>query len=162
MPPEQQNSPEGQQAESHPSYQLTKQIDQAAVLQLITESQQVLQQMLASEAVWDELAVFYPKAFQALSNLIAAFESLSVMLQEVGALHDVQEQEPDEAKEPSPSKKKPSPKTDENKSKRKKAVVGDTRQVMIGGRSYTRRYEADGKWHYVSSGQHGGAKAGGQ
>jgi len=149
----QEGQPSGGQSVSHPSFELKERISQAVILQLVGQSQLVLQNLLAHQEVWDNMAVFYPKSFESLVQLVAAFEQLSVLLQEVGALQDVQEQEPEEEKKPAEKKspKKGGPKSEVEGKGRHKAIDGEEKEVKIGNRLYRRRYSAqDHKWHYVS------------
>lgn len=147
----QEGQPSGGQSVSHPSFELKERISQAVILQLVGQSQLVLQNLLAHTETFDMLAVYYPKTYESLVQLVAAFEQLSVLLQEVGALQDVQEQEPEEEKKPAEKKspKKGGPKSEVEGKKRTKPTEGTEKQVLINGRSYRRVYH-NGSWHYMS------------
>jgi hypothetical protein len=150
MPPEQQNQGQpqaGDPAASHPSFELKATIDRAQMLQLVSESQLILQNLLAHQEVFDSMSVFYPKTFQSIVALVMAFENLSVLLQEVGALQDAEEVEPEEKEAPKKKQTK-SPKTEVKGSGRHKPSVGEEKQVQISGRLYRRIYGPDHKWHY--------------
>lgn len=156
MPENNQENPSNpqQQSLSHPSFELKQRIDQGTILQLVSESQLVLQNLLAHQDVFDNMATYYPKTFESIVQLVAAYEQLSVLLQEVGALQDIkqQEQEPESNEQKSQSKPK-GPQSEEAHTKRKKANVGDEKAVTINNRIYKRRYGEDHQWHYVSGGQ---------
>ena len=145
-----ESTEQGITANSHPSYELVQQISQASILQLVNESQQILQGLLANDAVWEQLAVYYPKAYASLVSLVSAFEQLSVLLQELNVLHNVEQPEEEEQESKPKEKTAASPSSDKAHSKRKKAQVGDERDVVIGGRTYRRVYGPDHKWHYKS------------
>lgn len=140
---------QGEPAASSPDYELKAAISNATVLQLVAESQTVLQNLLANSAVFEELAVFYPKTYESIVQLVMAFEQLSTLLQELNVLHNV-EQPPEEEDDGQAEKKQTAGPSKETKGKKRhKAVEGEERQVQIGGRSYRRVYR-NGAWHYLS------------
>lgn len=129
---------------------LVQQVDQSVAMHLVKESQMVLQQLLEFAPVWEELQLYYPKAYQAMLNLISAFESLSVMLQEAGVLHDVEHGDDDEA-EAQHAPEAPGGKVQgggQAEGGKQEIPVGSIKTVQIGGRFYKRQKTQDG-WKFV-------------
>lgn len=134
--------------------QLRQAIDQATVMQITAESQQVLQGILDNLPVFEQMSTYYPKSYQAILSLVTAFENLSHLLQEAGLLSELPPDEngngtvgPDEGD-------KVPPKGDKAKSGDKELPIGTVRSVKIGSRVYRRIKQADG-WHYQAGAQQG-------
>ena len=131
--------------------ELADSLENGMALHLVAESQQVLQGLLEQMPVFQEMEVYYPKTYESILALVTAFENLTVMLQSVGALHDVEipEEQPEDTQK---SDSAASAKSSDGDSQKQAVPVGTIRIAYINGRPYKRVKKEDG-WHYINSGE---------